>query len=261
MLKDKLREARGAAMVIALMFFLFCTLVGTIVVTAAAANAGKAAKMREEQQEYLAVRSAAQLVADMMSTGSVQGYFTVDDLLVETQTEVGGILQTVVTHQISFISAPDPADPENKKRTGYTVQGIQCLEEGLRTAIGNLYLSGCSYSGVALLSRLDGFDVSGQDQYKVPDVIQSTFVVAVGGLPPAKVTLEVSKGGDGTLPIYSASLTASSTTGNYKVVLEGIATVRTNTTTSFPAANLTRTRSTTDISWENWEAKKEVVPG
>ncbi len=253
MAKNKLRQQRGAALLYAMLFFLFCSLVGTIVVTAAAANAGKAAKMREEQQEYLAVRSAAQLVADMMSTGTFRGYFTAQDELIETVTDVGGIKQSVTVHVITFLGG----------ETGYEVKKMECLPGEIQAAIGNLYLQNASYNNVGVLTKLSNggsvSDVSGDAKYRVPREIKSTFQVAVDGLPAVEVTIEISQGGDGRLPIYSATITAVSDSGNYRLVLDGIATL-TPSMQRGSAGNVTTVKSGTTIAWKDWEARKDVGP-
>lgn len=257
--KEILQQKRGAALIYALMFFLFCALVGTIVVTAAAANAGKAAKMREEQQEYLAVRSAAQLVADMMSTGRFRGYYTVRDELIETTTDVGGVIVTVVDHHISFLGTPDPADPGHADRTGYQALGIECFPPELSRSMGNLYLQNASYGGVALLTRLDGADVSGDARYQVPPIIRAVFAVETQGIPPVTVTLEISKGGNGKLPAYSAMIKVVSASGKYMLTLDGLATTQENKVTTQVSSSVTVIGSTTDISWGTWTARKEVA--
>lgn len=63
-MKQKLHSARGASMLIALLFFLVAMMVGAVVLTAASTNAGRVARIRREQQNYLAVASAAELVKE-----------------------------------------------------------------------------------------------------------------------------------------------------------------------------------------------------
>lgn len=252
-MKDKLSRRRGAALLYAMMFFLFCALVGTIVVTAAAANAGKAAKMREEQQEYLAVRSAAKLVADMMKNGVFRGYFTAENEVVETVTDLGGVIQPVQTNVITFPGG----------EMGYEMTGIECLSGEMETAIGNLYLQGASYNNVMLLTKISGgggvSDVSGDAAYQVPADIRSVFQVEADGMPAVTVTMEISQGGDGRLPVYAATLTAVSASENYRLVLDSIATLST-TTERKVVGNVTTVKSSTAISWDGWEARKDAGP-
>ncbi len=70
----KLRSRTGASLLIALLYFLAAMTVGAVVLTAAA-NAGRVARNRREQQNYLAVSSAALLVKeDFRGAAFTAGY-------------------------------------------------------------------------------------------------------------------------------------------------------------------------------------------
>ena len=73
--RGKLHSRTGASMLIALLFLLVAMAVGTVVLTAASANAGRVERNREEQQNYLAVASAVDLVREDIS-GAPGGSFT-----------------------------------------------------------------------------------------------------------------------------------------------------------------------------------------
>ncbi len=60
----KLRSQTGASLLIALLYFLTAATVGAAALTAAATNAGRLARNRREQQDYLAVASAARLIEE-----------------------------------------------------------------------------------------------------------------------------------------------------------------------------------------------------
>lgn len=60
----KLNSKRGVTVIFGLVFFLFCAIVGGIVLSSAYSSAGRMSHMRDEQQAYLTVSSAAQLVRD-----------------------------------------------------------------------------------------------------------------------------------------------------------------------------------------------------
>lgn len=62
--RQKLHSRTGASMLIALLFFLVAMSVGAVVLTAASTNAGRGRRNRQEQQNYLAVASAAELVKE-----------------------------------------------------------------------------------------------------------------------------------------------------------------------------------------------------
>ncbi len=61
---ERLSDTSGASIVIALVFFLICALVGSTVLTAATINAQAAATYKETRQAEYTVSSAAALVAD-----------------------------------------------------------------------------------------------------------------------------------------------------------------------------------------------------
>lgn len=76
-LGKKLRSERGASILLALLLFLVCMMVGASVLAAAASNAGKARSNRTEQQKYLNLTSAIQLVADEIAKARYTGKYTV----------------------------------------------------------------------------------------------------------------------------------------------------------------------------------------
>ena len=60
------RDTSGASIVIALVFFLICGIVGSVVVTAASVQAKSVQTHKELQQDEYAMQSAAELVADQL---------------------------------------------------------------------------------------------------------------------------------------------------------------------------------------------------
>ncbi len=65
--RAKLKSNSGASMVIALLFLLLCLTIGAIVLSAASASAGRLRTSRANQQNYLTVSSAADLLRDKLS--------------------------------------------------------------------------------------------------------------------------------------------------------------------------------------------------
>ncbi|MEA4954758.1 MAG: hypothetical protein VB096_04520 [Pseudoflavonifractor sp.] len=65
-LYKKCKSQKGASLLIALLFFLLCLTVGTVVLTAAGASAGRLAQMRQEEQSYLTASSAARMLRDKL---------------------------------------------------------------------------------------------------------------------------------------------------------------------------------------------------
>lgn len=74
-IREKLRSESGASILLALLFFLLCAMVGASVLMAAASNAGKSRSSREEQQKYLTLSSAMQLVCDELTAAKYTAQF------------------------------------------------------------------------------------------------------------------------------------------------------------------------------------------
>ena len=60
----KLKSRRGVTIIMAMVFFLVCAVIGSIVLATAGTNAGRLSHMRSGQQAHLTVSSAAGLVRD-----------------------------------------------------------------------------------------------------------------------------------------------------------------------------------------------------
>jgi len=61
-IRNKLKEKSGVSIFMGLIFLMVCLMVGTVVLTASTAAAGKLARQRETEQDYLNVSSAARLI-------------------------------------------------------------------------------------------------------------------------------------------------------------------------------------------------------
>lgn len=78
-IREKLRSESGASILLALLFFLLCAMVGASVLMAAASNAGKSRSGREEQQKYLTLSSAMQLVCDELTSAKYTAKFILNE--------------------------------------------------------------------------------------------------------------------------------------------------------------------------------------
>jgi len=63
-IRNKLRAKDGVSIFMGLMFLLVALMVGAVVLTASTASAGKLIEMKENEQDYLTVASAARMVRD-----------------------------------------------------------------------------------------------------------------------------------------------------------------------------------------------------
>lgn len=75
-LRKKLKDQSGASILLALLFFLLCSMVGASVLMAAVSNAGKIRSNRAEQQKYLLLSSALRLVCDELTSAEYYGMYT-----------------------------------------------------------------------------------------------------------------------------------------------------------------------------------------
>ena len=64
---NKLKSRQGTTILFALLVFLLCILAGTAALTAAAANAGRYTHLESDQQKYLSVSSATDLLRGQLS--------------------------------------------------------------------------------------------------------------------------------------------------------------------------------------------------
>lgn len=64
--KQKLNARAGASIAIALVFFLFCVIICSVILTAATVNAGRFRDIHSEEQAYLTSSSAAVLLRDCL---------------------------------------------------------------------------------------------------------------------------------------------------------------------------------------------------
>lgn len=62
MLKDKLSSESGATLVLALVFFLLCAVAGSVILVSGSGAAGRLADIKEDQQSYYSVSSAAKVL-------------------------------------------------------------------------------------------------------------------------------------------------------------------------------------------------------
>ena len=109
-LKRKLRSNAGASMIFALVFLLFCVFIGGSVLAAATANAGRVASMTTDQQEYLSQRSAALVMADML-----------------TGTE-DAPMQLIIKEVVTTGPVGAPAEGEDGSATNTTIETTYTME-------------------------------------------------------------------------------------------------------------------------------------
>lgn len=70
-MKNKIQSQRGASITFALLLFLVCAIISSVVIVAATAVGGRASQMAELDQRYYAVNSAAELLRDVLEAQTV----------------------------------------------------------------------------------------------------------------------------------------------------------------------------------------------
>lgn len=70
-IQQKIRSQRGASLTWGLLMFLVCAVIGSVVLTAGTAAAGRLKNMAETEQRYYAVNSAAELLAQRLTERAV----------------------------------------------------------------------------------------------------------------------------------------------------------------------------------------------
>ena len=74
-LRRKLHSQSGAALLLAILMFLLCIMVASSILAAAASNAGKIKSNRIEQQKYMTLTSAVQLICDDLETATYRAEY------------------------------------------------------------------------------------------------------------------------------------------------------------------------------------------
>ncbi len=71
LISGKMNSKKGASLMLALLLFLVCAVVGSVILTAGTAASGRISSLREMDQRYYAVMSAAELFRDALGTQKV----------------------------------------------------------------------------------------------------------------------------------------------------------------------------------------------
>lgn len=105
-LRRKWSGQGGASLVLALLFLLVCMMAAASVLMAAASNMGKIRSNQQEQQRYLTLSSALQLVCDELNRAEYTGRYHCDAVPVP-ETDGDGNLTGAVDHTIYTLRQRD----------------------------------------------------------------------------------------------------------------------------------------------------------
>lgn len=77
-MREKCKSTSGATLVLALLFFLMCAMAGSVVLAAGTAASGRVAGLKQAEQQYYTVTSAAKTVESLID-GQVWAGYVADD--------------------------------------------------------------------------------------------------------------------------------------------------------------------------------------
>ena len=132
----KLRSERGASITFALLLFLVCAVVASVVLTAGTAASGRLSQQVESDQRYYSVSSAARLLqTEIESTtvtktvttptggGTAQTTYAINDQTVSSPTGVAALLYEAAQKNLSEIAADSSYTLTNRPSVSATING------------------------------------------------------------------------------------------------------------------------------------------
>ena len=133
---NKLSSARGASLTMALLLFLVCAVVGSVVLAAGTAAAGRISERAQSDQRYFAVTSAAELLARELDGKSV----TI--VREETTTTTKVKTYTVGWNAVTGEETVGTPSEDSSTVTTYTTAVKSALPGGTDTALENKAMGG-----------------------------------------------------------------------------------------------------------------------
>jgi len=234
-IQNKLHNQTGASLLIALLYFLTALMVGAVVLTAAATNAGRLGRNRQEQQNYLAVASAAQLVQeDLRDTVFTVGYTKTITETISTSV-VDGTTHTKVVYSLpKYKQVPPTLSAKNK-----------LLTEQPKDDLANLYYY--------LTQNEPGADIDLGVTLADPYSMKYELTFTAKDLPNVKGVLEIGK--EISSPPADKTLTAENSKITVKLYIEEADGKKTNAMTLLFTPNIKQPTS-------SYESKpSEDTPG
>lgn len=237
--KRKLNSKSGISLAIALVFFLLCAMVGTVVLSAASASASSTARERQLYRETAALTSAAELLSKDLQKMTFTGSYT------RTET----VTTTVTT---ATTSDGEKTSTKVEEKTEYG-QG-DCKLEGSK--FFNMQKNDAVYTGNLILTNLFFSNQTPLGSNPLADTALPTQTItfkAVPGQHIPEVTGKLTVGEDYTITVelhcgensltmrFLPQTTSQTTVDEPKIVKSANDTITTKTTVT--------TYSTT-ISWE-----------
>lgn len=241
-IKRKLRSQRGASMLLAMVFLMFCLFIGGSVLAAATANGSRVEHLKNDQQDYLSQRSAMLLMADLL-TGEDGNPLNITIKEVTKPKTVAGVTTDVTT--ATFTSSNAPTTPNALQQLVFECVVKNSTPEGATANYSALNLTSLSSNGAkeGTITITEPILTEGDTAktlkaiYKFSEDYDLTIVFDFTPAPEA--------GGEAAAPSESAYLTL---TMNGKV--------NRGTPNKISVGGVTTTTVTTSITWEAPEIQK-----
>lgn len=136
MLRNRIRSNSGATILLALLFFLLCAMAGSIILSAGSAAAGRISGLKESEQAFYSVTSAAQVMRDEIEGQEFQAY-TEDGgkpiYTVEPDSKIAKILMSAVKAVYE--------DNQSKAEETFTIRPQDSQKNVLGTVTANLIMT------------------------------------------------------------------------------------------------------------------------
>lgn len=177
---SKLNNRRGASILMALLLFLICALAGAAALTAAGSNIGRYSYLEEDQQQYLAVSSAAKLFREQLDGLEASADFEVtannDASHIDFPRNSDGICTSNVMEYLKSEHTP----PTVKYSRGAEISDpdsdiVKFFKDNLDTAVNSAFYS---YINDGSFAHKDIWDKAGLGS-DYPNVTFSTYNLSV----------------------------------------------------------------------------------
>ncbi len=236
---DKLKDKSGVSLAIALVFFLLCAMVGTVVLSAASVSAGKTARERLAYRQTLAMSSAAELLGREIRGLSFTGAYTRTETVTTTVPDGTEGSKTTVKTELSYAEGKGDKAPR--------LTGSQLFEGHL--SLDELYFGNqedLNLTGAVVIPEPVKLDLTFQESegQNIPEVTAQLTVEA-----DYRLTVVLSCGENWMVLTFSPSLSTAAQTEEPMVSGSEKQSVKTTVTTY-----------TTVITWENPQIREGGTP-
>ena len=200
-IKQKLNNNTGVSMILALAFMLVCVVVSSMIVSTAASGLNRTEKRVTQQQEYLAVSSAAELIAkELKNTGEYTGELRVYEPVCQSYYTPNSGVGIVTIGSVSYHSYPLTGEPvpgathflladeglgtpdekeffcEKQRVFSVTTEDTDSFSDVLKEACEEVVTNATAYEKNFTMSVYPDGDPEGSPEERLPEV-QCKFVM------------------------------------------------------------------------------------